>query len=186
MFENSVQVQPNYYTYSNLGVLYYKEGNYDKAAQMYREALKINNNDYLMWGNLAVAQHYILGKSNESLDTYNKAISMAEKEMKINANDPEIISNLAGYYADVDDTTNAIELLNKSLKIAPDNSAVMYRAATINEHFKNREKALYWITKALKNGYSRSEIEQEPELKELTSDGRYKQLASELNKNNDK
>ena len=186
MFENSLQVQPNYYTYSNLGVLYYKEGNYDKAAQMYREALKINNNDYLMWGNLAVAQHYIPGKSNESLETYNKAISMAEKEMKVNANDPEIISNLAGYYADVDDTTNAIELLNKSLKIAPDNSAVMYRAATISEHFKNREKALYWIKKALKNGYSRSEIEQEPELKELTSDGRYKQLVSELNKNNDK
>ncbi len=62
----------------------------------------------------------------------------------------------------------------------------MYRAATINEHFKNREKALYWIKKALKNGYSRSEIEQEPELKELTSDDRYKQLLSTLNKNNDK
>ena len=186
MFENSLKVQPNYFTYSNLGVLYYKVGNYDKAAQMYQEALKINDNDYLMWGNLAAALHYIHGKSNESLETYKKAIAIAEKGQNINPNDPELLSNLAGYYADINDSTQSFGLLNKSLKIAPENSVVIYRAATINEHFNIREKALYWINKALKNGYSRSEIEQEPELKQLASDERYKQIVSELNKSNDK
>ncbi len=185
MFENSIKVQPSYYTYSNLGVLYYKEGNYDKAAQMYQEALKINDNDYLMWGNLAAAQHYIPGKITESLESYKKAINMAEKELNINPNDPEILSNLAGYYSDIDDSTRSFDLLKKALKIAPNNSAVMYRGATINEHFKNREKALYWIKEVLANGYSRSEIEQEPELKQLTSDERYKKLVSELKKGND-
>jgi hypothetical protein len=91
---------------------------------------------------------------------------------------------LAGYYGDIDDSTKSFEFLNKALQIAPDNSEVLYRAASINEHFKNREKALYWIKKALINGYSRIEIEQEQELKQLVSDSRYKQIVSELKENN--
>ena len=55
----------------------------------------------------------------------------------------------------------------------------MYRAATIYEHFRNREKALYWIGKAIENGYSKSEIEHQPELKQLVSDKRFKQLVQE-------
>ncbi len=184
MFEHSIQVQPNYNTYSNLGVLYYKGLEFDKAAEMYHEALNLNNNDYLMWGNLASAQHWIQGKRNESIENYKKAISIAEKQLEVNPNDPDVISNLAGYYGDINDSTKAYEMLKKSLEIAPDNSDVLYRAATINEHFKNREKALYWIKKALIKGYSISDIEQEPELKQLVSDERYKQLVAELNKNN--
>ena len=184
MYEKSLQVQPNYNTYSNLGVLYYKEENFDKAAKMFHEALNINDNDYMMWGNLAAAQHFIQGEGNESLNSYKNAIAKGEKQLKINPNDADVISNLAGYYGDINDSTKAYEMLNKSLKIAPDNSNVLYRAATINEHFKNREKALYWIRKALINGYSRSDIEQEPELKGLVSDSKYKQLVAQLNKNN--
>lgn len=186
MFENSIKVQPNYNTYSNLGVLYYKNSEFDKAAEMYREALNINDNDYLMWANLASAQHWIQGKKDESIDNYKKAISMAEKQLTINPNDPGVISNLAGYYSDIDDSTKAYELLNKSLKIAPEDLSVLYRAATINEHFKHREKALYWLKKVLVNGYSRSEIEEEPELKDLISDSRYKQMVAALNKNDKK
>ncbi len=55
---------------------------------------------------------------------------------------------------------------------------VMYRAATIYEHLGDRVKALYWIAKAIENGYSRSEIEHQPELKKLIADKRYKELAS--------
>lgn len=184
MFENSIKVQPNYFAYSNLGVLYYKDNKFEKAAEMYREALNINDNDYLMWANLASAQHWIQGKKNESNDNYKKAISAAEKQLKINPNDADVISDLASYYGDIDDSTKAYEMLNKSIKIAPKDSRVLYRAATINEHFKHREKALYWLKEALINGLSKSEIEEEPELKDLVSDSRYKKMVSELKKNN--
>ena len=186
MFEKSIKVQPNYYAYSNLGVLYYKDNKFDKAAEMYREALNINDNDYLMWANLASAQHWIPGKKNESIDNYKKAISIAEKQLTINPKDAGVISDLAGYYGDIDDSTKAYEMLNKSLKVAPEDSHVLYRAATINEHFKHREKALFWLKKAFTNGLSRSDIEGEPEFKDLVSDSRYKQLVAGLNKNDNK
>ena len=184
MFEKSLKIHPNYNTYSNLGVLYYKEGKFSKAAQMYKEALNINNNDYLMWGNLASSQNWIKGKKKESIENYKKAITIAEKQLKINPNDPDVISNLAAYYGDINDSTKAYKMLNKSLKIAPDNSEVFYRAATINEHFKDREKALSWIKRAIIKGYSRSDIEQEPELKMLVSDERYKKFVAGLSKEN--
>ena len=182
MFDKSIKIQPTYFGYSNLGVLTYKEGNFDKAAQLFEEALKINDNDYLMWANFAAALHWTPGKSKESIENYKKAIALAEKQLKINPNDANVISDIAAYYGDINDSTKAFEMLNKSLKIAPNNSQVLYRAATLNEHFNNREKALYWIKKALINGYSRSDIEQEPELKSLVSDKRYKQLVAQLNK----
>ena len=179
MFERSLQIRKSYNIYSNLGTLYYIENKYEDAAKMYEEALKINDNDYLTWGNLAAAYFWIPGKHDKSITNYKKAIALAEKKLNINPNDPEVISNLAAYYADVGDSSKALILLKKSINDAPDDIMVMYRAATTYEHLGNRVKALYWIGKALANGYSRSEIEHQPELKKLIADKRYKQLVSE-------
>lgn len=182
MFEKSLQIHSSYNTYSNLGTLYYIEGNFENAAKMYEQALKINDKDYLTWGNLAAAYHWITGKSKDAIETYKKAISLAKKNLEVNPDDPEINSNLAAYYADVEDTSNAFTLLKKSIDAAPTDVMVMYRAATIYEHLGYREKALYWIGKALRNGYSRSEIEHQPELKQLIADDRYKHIVSDQNK----
>ena len=179
MFEQSLKIRKSYNTYSNLGTLYYIENKYEDAARMYEEALKINDNDYLTWGNLGAAYFWIPGKHDKAIATYKNAIKLAEKKLKINPKDPEVTSNLASYFADVGDSLKAFSLLKESINNAPDDVLVMYRAATIYEHFRNREKALYWIGKAIENGYSKSEIEHQPELKQLVSDKRFKQLVQE-------
>lgn len=176
MFEQSLRIRKSYNIYSNLATLYYIEGKYEEAARTYEQALEINDNDYVTWGNLAAAYYRIPGKKEKSIPTYKHAIEIAEERLKINPNDPEVSSNLAAYYADVDDTSRAMTLLKESITSAPENALVMYRAATIYEHFGNREKSLYWISKALENGYSRSEIENQPELENLVADERYKKL----------
>jgi serine/threonine protein kinase/tetratricopeptide (TPR) repeat protein len=178
MFEKSLKVRKSYNTYSNLGTLYYIEGKYDKAAKMYEEALKINNNDYLTWGNLAAAYFEIPMEKEKAISTYKTAISLAKKKLEINPNDPEVISNLAGYYADTGDSLKAINMITKAVNKSPDNELVMYRAATTYEILGNRKKALYWIGQAIAKGYSRSEIERQPELKGLIADQRYKELVS--------
>ncbi len=58
----------------------------------------------------------------------------------------------------------------------------MYRTGTTYEQLGDRKKAIDWIIKSIKNGYSRSEIENQPELKKLLSDERYKNLVSQINK----
>jgi len=71
------------------------------------------------------------------------------------------------------------------LDIAPDNVEVMYRAASIYENLGMRDDALLWIGKAIENGYSRSEIENQPELKQLMADERYQQLLQDSYNNPD-
>jgi serine/threonine-protein kinase len=71
------------------------------------------------------------------------------------------------------------------LDIAPDNLEVMFRAAYTYENLGMRDDALLWIGKAIENGYSRSEIENQPELKQLVTDERYQQLLQDKNNNPD-
>ena len=179
MFEQSLKLQKSYNIYTNLGTLYYIEGKYNDAANMYEEALKINNNSYISWGNLGAAYNEIPGKKNEAKNAYKTAISNAEKKLEINPNDPEVVSNLAGYYADIGDSSKALTMLKNAINKAPGNAIVMYSAGSTYEILGNREKALYWIGKAISNGYPRSQIERQPELRNLVADKRYKQIISQ-------
>ncbi len=184
MFEQSLSIRESYNIYSNLATLYYIEGKFDNAADTYKKALKLNENDYLTWGNLAAAYHEIDTKKEKARETYQHAIVIAEEHLKVNPNDPDIISNLASYYSDLDEESKSISLLEKSLLIAPDNVQVAFRAATVYERFGNRDKAIHWIGKAIHNGYSRSDIENQPELKKLVADVRYQKLIANKGSNN--
>ncbi|MGB5896377.1 MAG: tetratricopeptide repeat protein, partial [Ignavibacteriaceae bacterium] len=183
MFERSLTIHKSYNIYSNLGTLYYIEGKYEDAVRTYELALGLNDNDYLTWGNLAAAYFWIRGKKDKAIDTYKHAIEIAEERLKVNPKDPDVISNLARYYSDIGNEKKSLKLLKQSLEIAPDNVEVMYRAASTYENLGMREDALLWIGKAIENGYSRSEIENQPELKQLVTDERYRKLFRD--KNND-
>lgn len=177
MFERSLTIRKSYNIYSNLATLYFIEGKYEDAARTYELALTLNDNDYLTWGNLAAAYFWISGKKEKAIDTYKRAIEIAEERLKVNTKDPDVISNLASYYSDIGNREKSLELLKEALDIAPDNVEVMYRAASIYENLGMRDEALLWIGKAIENGYSLTEIESQPELKDLLADERYKKLS---------
>jgi serine/threonine-protein kinase len=181
MFERSLEIRKSYNIYSNLATLYFIEGKYEDAVRTYELALTLNDNDYLTWGNLAAAYFWINGKKDTAKNIYKHAIEIAEERLKVNPKDPDVISNLASYYSDIGNKKKSLELLRQALDIAPDNVEVMYRAGSIYEHLGMRNDALLWIGKAIENGYSRTEIESQPELKELLADERYNRL---FNKDN--
>ncbi len=81
----------------------------------------------------------------------------------------------------VGNKSKSIKYLDKALKLAHDNSSIMFRAGTTYEKLGNRKKAIYWIVNAIKHGYSKSEIESQPGLKDLFNDSLYKKEISELN-----
>ena len=176
MFERSLTIHKSYNIYSNLGTLYYIEGKYEDAAHNYELALSLNDNDYLTWGNLAAAYFWIQRKRDKAIETYKFAIEIAEERLKVNPKDSDVISNLARYYSDIGNKKKSLKLLRQSLDIAPDNVEVMYRAASTYEKLGMRDDALEWIGNAIENGYPRTEIESQPELKQLVTDERYQQL----------
>ena len=90
------------------------------------------------------------------------------------------MGTLAGYYAVLSEKERAESLAEKGLRLDPENSRIMYLAGTTYEQLGNREKALYWIGRALEHGYSLSEIEQQPELKQLLADKRFTDLKTKF------
>ncbi len=185
MFERSLAIHKSYDIYSNLATLYFIEGKYEEAARTYELALHLNDNNYLTWGNLAAAYFWIEGRKVEAIDTYKHAIELAEEILKVNPKDPYVISALAAYYSDIGNKKKSLKLLKQSLDIAPDNLEIMFRAASTYENLGMRDNALLWIGKAIENGYSRSDIENQPELKQLVTDERYQQLLLDKNNNPD-
>lgn len=180
MYEKSLEIQVTYSAASNLATLYYSEGKFAESARMYEQALELNDRNYLLWGNLASAYYHTPGKKDEAFPAFQKAIELALVQYDINPGDPELVMSLAGYEAVIGNELRARDYLGEALKLAPDNSYIMYRAGTTHERLGDRNEALYWIKKAIGDGYPISEIMNQPELTELIEDPRFAEFHENL------
>src|SRR5207245_3477892 len=54
-FKKSLALTPDYAAATNLGVIYYNQKRYAEAVVMTEQALRINDKDYRLWNNLAIA-----------------------------------------------------------------------------------------------------------------------------------
>jgi len=179
MWKRSLEIEPNYAAYSNLGILHHMEMRYADAARMYEKALELDNRNYRVWGNLASACYWAPSERGRAMATYQRAAQMAEEERKVNPRDPEVLSDLAEYYAMIGERTRALSLVQQALSLAPDNIDVMVRAGLIYELLGERDTALEWVGKALEHGYPRALIERLPELQQLQADPRFQRMRQE-------
>ncbi|MBD3219534.1 MAG: tetratricopeptide repeat protein [candidate division Zixibacteria bacterium] len=170
IWDQSLQVQPNYGAYSNLGALYFNQSRYEDAAGMYEKALSINDSDYRVWMNLAGAYDRMQSDKNSDSSAYMKAIQMAEIQKSVNPDDPVVLSHLAEAYAAMQMHDKAIDHIERALLIEPDNVNYYVSAGFVYESAKMREEAVTWIKKALENGVPAQRIKNVPEFDSLISD----------------
>ncbi len=176
MFERSYAIRPSYRPASNLGTLYYIEGTFDEAARWYEKALSYNTNDHVVTGNLAMAYYWSTSDRPKSAELFQRSIELAEKQLRVNPEDAESMSLLGGYCAMTGNVKRARSYTERALRLAPEDGAIMFRAGTTYEQIGDRDNALRWIERALDAGYSASEVQHQPELRELYTDDRYRSL----------
>jgi tetratricopeptide (TPR) repeat protein/predicted Ser/Thr protein kinase len=175
-YRKSMASAPNYAAASNLGtLLYYYDHDYAKAAEAYHQALALDATDYRIWGNLASAWKRA-DQPQKSRDALRQAITLAERQLQVNPRDAQVLVDLAGYYADLNQAERARSLLRKGLAIDSGDSGILFRAASVCEELGDRDQALLWLGRALQAGYSREEIERAPDLVKLRQDPRFKKL----------
>ena len=172
MFERSLALKKTYRVCSNLATLYYKEGEYTRAARIYETALELNDKDYRVWGNLGAAYYWSAGEREKSAAAVRHAIALGERRREVNRQDADVTSRLAGYHATLGDKKETLSLIEDALGLAPDNAEVMFQVGAAYEQIGDRDRALKWIGQAVRNGYSLAEIEHEPELRLLLQDKR--------------
>src|SRR5271167_625143 len=171
----SISLRPSYAGYVNLGVAYGGLNRFADEAAAYAEAIKLDPQEFVTWGNLAEARYYA-GAKNEAVAAYRKAVELAREELRVNPHDPDVLSNLANYYSVLGERDHALLYLQQALQYGHNNKEILVDAASIYNHLGETGVAVEWLGKAIQAGYPASKIAGIPEFKNLNDNPGYKQL----------
>jgi serine/threonine-protein kinase len=180
MWGRSLEVEPNYGAYSNLGAIDYLERRYEGAAEMYRKALELDSSDYRVVGNLAAALHWMPGQRQKAIAIYEQAIEMAEARLAINPHSCDVLTDLAEYYAAIENHDETIAMAQRALSLSPDNWDVLMRVGVAYEIIGERATALELLTRSLECGGPPVYLEQLAELSDLRKDPGYRKLIESI------
>ncbi len=178
-FERSVEVDStdNYFALSNLGTLHFNAARFADAITVYERALVISDSEYEVWGNLAFA--YAFGAEPEKARTpFERAIELAEEVRTNESASDELLADLAGFYAMVDQAETSRDLLVQVIALEPDDPQVHAKIGETFEDLKDREAALEWIGRAIEGGIPPRLFESRPMLRDLVADPRYRILTA--------
>jgi tetratricopeptide (TPR) repeat protein len=174
--KKSIALRPTFLAYGNLGAAYFYLRRYEDSVETLQEALKIDDKDWLNWGNLGDAFYQIPARRAEALSAYHKAVDLASARLEVNPNDASALAFTADYYAMLDQEKQARHHLARALALAPTDADVLFRAAILYNHFGDTEKTLTFLGRAVEAGCSRTLVRDTPDFDHLRSDGRLRAL----------
>jgi tetratricopeptide (TPR) repeat protein len=169
-------LRPSFESYGNLGAAYFYMRRYQESAENLELALKIDDKDWLNWGNLGDTLYQIPSRRGDALSAYRKAIELARARLEVNPKDSLALAFTADYYAMVDEEPQAREQMARALEIAPTDADVLFRAAILNNHFGVTAKTLQFLSKSVAAGYSRTVIRDTPDFDHLKDDAQFQAL----------
>ena len=166
--KRSIALQPNYMALANLGALYAAQNRYAEAADATEKALQINGNDWIVWSNLVAIYEWLKLPAKASV-AEREMLKLLEKTVQLKPEDAQAQSALAVIYAHMHLNEKAMDRIQTSLALAPSDPEVLSSVGDAYELSGHRRLAITFIQKALKNGLTRSQVEQDPYLQHLTS-----------------
>jgi len=181
--KKSIVIRPSYAAYINLGTTYFGLNQFGDAATAYEQAIKLNPNQYVTWGNLGDARKY-LGAKNEALAAYRKAVELASQELKVNPHDPDVLSSVASYYSEMGDRDHALLYLGQSLQNGHNDKDILLDAATVYNNLGETGLAVEWLGKTVQAGYPANRIKDLPEFRNLENNPGYMQLVGKSQASN--
>jgi eukaryotic-like serine/threonine-protein kinase len=169
MYQKSLALEPSYPAYANLGYLYLQQQKYAEAADTEEKALKLNDRDYLVWGNLAIAYEALKDETNASR-TRDRELALLEQAVETTPRDAVAQSNLALLYAKKKMRDKAISHIQSALALSPDDPDVLENIGEVYETLGDRKQALEYIEKCIRKGYNPADLKSFPDLQGLLSD----------------
>ncbi len=173
--KKSIAIRPSYPGYVNLGAAYSGMTKYTDAASAFREAAKLDPQEYVIWSNLGTAL-YNSGAKAQSVEPLRKSIQLASQSLKVNPHDPDALSNLAACYAMLGDPKNALLYLGQALQYGHNDKDVLLDAASVYNQLGENGLALEFLAKMIQAGYTPEKIRSLHEFDNLANMAGYQQL----------
>jgi tetratricopeptide (TPR) repeat protein/TolB-like protein/predicted Ser/Thr protein kinase len=178
LLQSSIAIRPTEDSFSNLGTAFFALRQFDRAAKNYGEATRLDDQDYVVWGNLADSYYYA-GNRADAIPAFRKAVSLATLSLGVNPRDASVLSAVAGYNAMLGNRTEAFEYLEKALGLTgAKDPEVLFEAAMVHNQFGETAKALEWLDKAREAGFSSTTISDAPALDNLHGNHKFQDILS--------
>jgi len=172
VLKKSIDIRPSYQAYANLGQLYYLQKRYSQSALMTENALRLNDNNYLVWNNLANA-YLLLKEDNKAAVAIARTVELAEKASELNPQDAIAHCKLAALYAQRKLRDKAIPRIQAALVLSPDDPYVLGDVATAYEYLGDRAKAIEYAKSAIRKGYAVEQFSNTPDMQDLIRDPKF-------------
>lgn len=173
MLRKSIELEPTYGAYANLGYLYNQEQKFAEAAAATEKALQMNDKNYVVWGNLSIAYERLKDKEKAS-KAQDREIDLLEQAVRDTPRDAIAQSNLGLLYAKKKLRDKAVSRIQSALALSPDDPDVLAIVGLAYEDIGDRAQALQYVEKSLQKGYSLEDLKNTPDLQGLFSDPRFR------------
>lgn len=171
--KKSIELSPSYAAYANLGLLYSQEKRYPESAALTEKALLLNDKNYRVWENLAVAYER-LNQNDKAAAARERELALVEADSKTQPKDGELQSYLGLLYAKKRLPDEAARHLQTALALRGDDQVVLENVAEAYEDLGQRHQALQYIEKALDKGYPMEDIRTNPAFTSLLADPNFR------------
>ena len=170
--KRSLELQPSYTAFTNLGALYYTERRWAEAAIMTKQALQLNAADWVAWSNLG--QTYMwLGRRKDADEAFSNELLYLKEAMKVSPENANMHVALGVLYARKKLRQEAVLHLQAALTRSPDDPFVLVSAGEGYENLGDRERAIELVERALEKGWSLSQLENDPGQQSIIRDPRF-------------
>jgi serine/threonine-protein kinase len=178
----AVEIGASDWALSNLATLEYWESHYQQAANLYQQALEVDDSDYRVWNNLGeVLRQLEPPDLDGALTAYRRAAELVTTDLERTPHDVNLLIDLASFRIQFGDETGARDLLPRILTTGIKNSQQMFDLAALYEELAERGEAIEWLGRALEAGFPIQFIESYDVFEELRQDPRYTELAAKFN-----
>jgi serine/threonine-protein kinase len=163
---------------SNLGIIYYYLGEYDRAAEMHREAIDMMPDASFLWVNLGDALRFS-SQSGAAREAYENAIEKAATILAIDPHDPISLLMQAWSLASIGEIEAAKTSIETALRVAPEDPYAHYYDGLLKIELEETVEAIDALEVAVDLGYPVAMLKADPLLAGLRAENRFGVLISE-------
>ena len=143
---------------------------------MTEKALQINDKNYQVWANLALAYGW-LKQDDKAAAARARELVLAEEALKVQTKNPTLQAALAILYAQKKLRDKAMTRIEAALALAPNNPSTLADVGQAYEALGDRRQALRYVTAALQKGYPLDHLKLVPDLQNLLADPNFRPKA---------
>ena len=179
--KHSLETRSTAFASSNLGYLYYLQGNFKAALPLWEKTAQASPRDARLAGNLADV-YRLTGDIQKAQQTYKRAIQLAERDLATDGGagpSARMRASLAKFYAYSGNSPKAESEIERALAQAPQEVEVLFASVEVLEAVGKRKDALDALGKALQAGFPLDDVTRDPDLARLRNDTRYQSLLSQ-------